>query len=237
MALAGHDSPLALRAVHFGIDVVLVLSTVIGGRIVPAFTDAALRPSGPARGVANSLTLTKLAIASMVAVTIMDMIVPDGRVAGGLAAVAAAIQTVRLAQWRTAQTLRLPILWILHLGYAWIPVGLALKAAALLAGVGFAAFWLHALTIGALSTLILAVMTRASLGHTGRPLIVEPLVVVAYGLLTAAALVRVFGLSMLGLGYPVIIVWTAVLWTGAFALFLWVYGPILFKPRADGKPG
>jgi uncharacterized protein involved in response to NO len=135
------------------------------------------------------------------------------------------------------QTLRQPIVWVLHLAYAWIPVGLALKAAALLGGYAIAAFWLHALTVGALTTMILAVMTRAALGHTGRPLAVHPAIVIAYLSLTASALVRVFGLSPFGLSYPWVIVWAAVFWTAAFALFVWVYAPILWGPRADGNPG
>ena len=237
VAVLRHDAPLALQAVHFGINVVLVLTTVIGGRIVPAFTTSGLRPSGLTQGVANSVVLTRLAIGSMIAVLLGDLITPESQIAGGIAAVAAIIQLWRMLQWRTVRTLRLPILWVLHLGYAWIPVGLALKAGALIAGLGFAAFWLHSLTIGALSTLILAVMTRASLGHTGRALVVDPLVTLAYGLLTGATLMRVFGVSALGLSYPLIILWTALLWTASFGLFVWVYGPILLNPRVDGKPG
>ena len=85
--------------------------------------------------------------------------------------------------------------------------------------------------------MILAVMTRASLGHTGRPLIVRPTVVLAYVLLTAATLVRVLGPGTSLLSYPQVITLAAILWTGAFALFLFVYAPILLRPRADGKPG
>ena len=84
--------------------------------------------------------------------------------------------------------------------------------------------------------MIVAVMTRASLGHTGRALIVDPLVTLAYLLLTAAALVRVFGLFA-ELNYPAVIVLAALCWTTAFALFVGVYAPILWRPRIDGKPG
>jgi uncharacterized protein involved in response to NO len=157
--------------------------------------------------------------------------------AGLVAAIAALCQFARFLRWGTRHTLRQPIVWVLHLAYAWLPVGLALKAVALLAGAAFAAFWLHALTVGALSTMILAVMTRASLGHTGRPLIVDPLITLAYLLLTAAALVRVFGLSALRLSYLVVISWSALFWTTAFALFVIIYAPIFWKPRVDGKSG
>jgi uncharacterized protein involved in response to NO len=126
--------------------------------------------------------------------------------------------------------------WVLHLSYAWLPVGLALKAIALLWGPAFAAFWLHGLTIGVLATMTLAVMTRASLGHTGRPLIVDPLITLAYLLLTAAAVIRVFGLAF-GLNYPSVIVLAALCWSVAFGIFLVIYAPILWRPRIDGKTG
>jgi uncharacterized protein involved in response to NO len=237
IGLLRSNPPLALHALHVGIDIVLVLVTVVGGRIVPAFTGSALRPRGLQDLVKNRPALTVLAVAAMAAVTLTDVIAPDTRLAGVVAAIAATVQAARLLQWAAWRTLRQPIVWVLHLGYAWLPVGLALKAIAMLSGAAVAAFWLHALTIGALTTMIVAVMTRASLGHTGRALIVDPLITLAYLLLTGAALIRVFGLSVLGLNYPSVIVLTALCWTVAFALFVWVYAPIFWKPRIDGKPG
>ncbi len=237
IGLIRNNPPLALHALHVGIDIVLVLVTVIGGRIVPSFTSSALRPLGLEDAVHNRPILTGLAIAGMVAVTLSDVFWPESRVAGVIAAVTASIQAVRLLQWATWRTLRQPIVWVLHLSYAWLPVGLALKAVALLSGAAFAAFWLHALTIGALATMILAVMTRASLGHTGRALIVDPLITLAYLLLTAAAVIRVFGLSAFRLNYRVVIIGSAFLWTTAFALFVFVYAPILWGPRVDCKAG
>jgi uncharacterized protein involved in response to NO len=178
-----------------------------------------------------------MSVVAMAGVVASDIFWPDSRIAGWVAAVAAVVQFLRLLQWRTRHTLRQPIVWILHLAYTWLPLGLALKAGALLGGYGIAAFWLHALTIGALTTMITAVMTRAALGHTGRPLVVHPLITVAYVLLTAAALTRVFGLSFSGLSYRAVILWAALFWTTAFALFVGVYTPILWGPRADGKAG
>jgi len=86
-------------------------------------------------------------------------------------------------------------------------------------------------------TMIVAVMTRASLGHTGRALVVDPLITLAYLLLTGAASIRVFGLSALGLNYPSVIALAALCWTTAFLLFVGVYAPILCRPRIDGKAG
>ena len=236
-ALIRHDAPLARHAIIVGIDIVLFLVTVIGGRIVPAFTSAALRQHGVHDVLKSRTAVTVACIAAMAGIIASDIFWPDTRMAGVIAAAAALLQLVRLIQWRTLHTLRQPIVWILHLAYAWLPAGLALKAAALVGGYGIAAFWLHALTIGSLATMITAVMTRASLGHTGRALIVHPLITAAYALLTGAALVRVFGLSILGVSYPQVIVWAAIFWTASFALFMGVYTPILWGARADGKPG
>jgi uncharacterized protein involved in response to NO len=235
--LAALDATRALAALRFGLDVVLVLVTVIGGRIVPAFTSSGLKARGDAMTLVAWRGTTPVAVALMLAVAVVDLVSPDGAVAGWVALAAALAQAVRLLQWRTLRTLRMPIVWVLHLAYAWLPVGLALKACAILGGAGFAAFWVHALSIGAVSTMIMAVMTRATLGHTGRPLVAPPSIAVAYGLLAAAAVVRVFGLLWWRHNYPAVIVVSALLWTGAFALFVAVYGPMLWSPRVDGKPG
>ena len=231
------DTPLALKALIVGIDITLLLVTVIGGRLLPAFTASALRRPGVDTALKSRTALTVLAVIAMVSVTVGDIAWPDTRIAGWIAGAAAVVQAVRLAQWRSLRTLRQPIVWILHLAYVWLPIGLTLKAAALLGGYAVAAFWLHALTIGALTTMITAVMTRASLGHTGRPLNVPPLITVAYLLLTAATIVRVFGVSWPGMRYPLVIAVTAIFWTASFLLFVGVYSPILWGPRADDKPG
>jgi uncharacterized protein involved in response to NO len=237
IALIQHNEPRALHSLVVGIDIVLLLMTVIGGRIVPAFTSAALKQQGVEGGLKSRTALTVAAIAAMAGVIASDIFCADSAVAGVAAGFAALVQFLRLLQWRTLQTLRQPIVWILHLAYLWLPVGLALKAAALLGAYGIAAFWLHALTIGALTTMIMGVMTRAALGHTGRPLVIHPLTTAAYVLLTAAALLRVFGLSLWGSGYPLVIAWAAIFWTASFTLFLGVYMPILWGPRAYHKPG
>ena len=237
LAVIHNNPPLARHSLILGIDIVLILLTIIGGRIIPAFTTSALRQQGIQSALQSRRVLSVMAVAVMVSITVGDVLWPDTRIAGTLAGIAAVIQGLRLSQWRSLQTLRQPIVWILHLAYAWLPLGLALKAAALLGGYAIGAFWLHALTIGALATMITAVMTRASLGHTGRALLVHPVTTVGYVMLTVAALVRVFGLTALRLSYPQVVILAASFWTVAFALFVGVYAPILWGPRADGKPG
>ena len=235
--LAQLDPARAALALRVGIDVVLLLATVIGGRIIPAFTASGIKARGDDVALRTWPGITPLVIALMVGVTIVDVVLPGGVVAGWIALAAGLAQAIRLLQWRTQRTLRLPIIWVLHLGYVWLPIGLLLKGLALLTGAAIAAYWLHALTIGALATMILGVMTRATLGHTGRPISSAPLTTLAYVLLAAAAVVRVFGPSWWRHDYPAVIVVSALLWTGAFALFVVVYGPMLCSLRVDGKAG
>ena len=228
---------LAHGALLAAVNVILLLLTVVGGRIVPAFTSSALKEHRGGRLIRTLPGVNAVAIAAMVVVALVDLGFAQSKVAGVCALGAAIVQGIRLAQWGAWRTLRQPIVWVLHVAYAWLPVGLALKALALLTGASFAAFWLHALTIGAAATMILAVMTRASLGHTGRPLVVSGPTAFAYVLLSAAAIVRIFGLDLPHASYAAVITLAALLWTAAFALFLWVYAPMLVTPRADGKAG
>jgi uncharacterized protein involved in response to NO len=151
--------------------------------------------------------------------------------------IAATAQILRLRQWQGHRTLRIPLLWVLHLGYAWLGLALLLKATWLLFALPLAQNWIHALTVGAFSTMILAVMSRAALGHSGRPLVAPMPVAMAYGILSAAAAVRVFGPLVLPAHTGAVIATAGLLWIATFALFLWVYVPILLSPRRDGMPG
>ena len=231
------DALLAQRALRLAIDIVLILVTIIGGRIVPAFTANALRRHGETLHVVSRPWLDPLVITSMVAIAIVDAVRPDSMLSGWLAAIAAAAHALRLSGWRGLRTLDEPILWILHIGYAWLPIGLGLKALWLLGEVSWSVHWLHALTTGVFATMILAVTTRATLGHTGRPLVVSRTTSIAYIVLTAAVLVRVFGPAVSGLDYHVTVTVAGALWTLAFLLYLAVYAPILTRPRSDGRPG
>lgn len=231
------DVDLARQALLTAVNFMLILITVIGGRITPSFTATALRQRGVDGVVRSRPRLTTITIALMVAVAALDVVAPASAVAGWVALAAAVAQGTRLAQWQGWRTLRQPIVWILHLAYAWLPAGLLLKALALLAGPPAAAFWLHALTIGVIATMVLGVMTRVALGHTGRPVRARRSTVAAYLLLSAAVLVRVFGASLPWIGYSTLIAISAALWTAAFGLFLGVYGRILLTARIDGKRG
>lgn len=225
------------HGLSLAIGVVLMMVAVIGGRIVPAFTRNALRARGVDAPVDSLPWLEKATLLSTLLMIPADLALPGSLAAGLLALVAATAHAARLARWQPLRTLDQPILWILHLGYAWVPVALALKAAAALGGLVPDSSWLHAITAGAFSTMILAVMTRASLGHTGRALLVSRPTVAAYLLLTVAALLRVVAPELPGQLHWNALQGAGFAWIAAFLLYLVAYAPILLGPRADGRPG
>jgi uncharacterized protein involved in response to NO len=228
--------PIGSRGARAAIDILALLITVIGGRIVPAFTMTYLQLRGEPRLPRSVSALDRLAIGSMAMLLIADLIIPGTAVTGSLALVAAVVQAARLSLWRGLATLRMPILLVLHLGYAWLVAGLALKGgAAFIDGLSETGA-LHALTVGAVGTMMMAVMSRAALGHTGRKLVAHPVTVAAYALISLAALLRLAA-PALAAAAPYVMTGSAVAWSLAAVLFLSVYAPILIRPRLDGQPG
>ena len=220
-----------------GIALIIVLIAVIGGRIVPTFTRNWLTKRGAADRLpppANRFDLVTV-VATALAL-LCWVILPSALLTGGLLIGASLLQAARLARWSGWRTARDPLVLILHVGSVWVPVGLLLLGWSILgAGIPRTAA-IHALTAGAMATMILAVTTRATLGHTGRELRASPLTVAAYALVTLGALLRVA--APLGLiDYRTGMETAGALWAGAFVLFLIVYAPIVFRPRADGAPG
>jgi uncharacterized protein involved in response to NO len=231
------DPSFAGAALRFALNLVLLLITVIGGRIVPAFTANALRLRGVQFRMRNIPVLERVVVIAMILMVLVDTQWPATALSGGIALAAGLAQGWRLAGWSGHKALHDPIVWVLHIAYAWLPLGLLLKAAWLLGGFAWAAFWMHALSAGAAASMILAVMSRAALGHTGRPLSVAPVMALSYVLLAIAAAVRVFGVVLLPLGYRASILVAGVVWMAAFLIYGTVYTPILLSPRVDSKPG
>lgn len=232
----GWASDLAARALRFGVDAVVVLLLVIGGRITPAFTRNAFRRDGIGATVRSWPWLDRTAIAAAALLALVTATFGRSPVSGALAGLAGAAAAARLLGWRPWHTRHDPLLWSLHAGAAWLAVGLGLVAASDLgAGVPPSA-GLHALTAGAMGVTILAVMTRVGLGHTGRPLVAPRAAVGGYALVNAGALARVAASLVPGAATPLLWVGAAA-WAGAFALFAFRYAPILTTPRPDGAPG
>jgi uncharacterized protein involved in response to NO len=214
----------------------MLLMLVIGGRITPAFSGNWLRLRGgdPAR-IEIKPWLERVTLGAVALVLVTQV----ARAPAGLAAVAAllaaAASLARLGFWRGWLVRAEPLLWILHLALAWIPVALLLLAAAEL-GWAPATAWVHAAGAGAMGSLILGVMARVALGHTGRPLRLPSGMTAALVLVLAAGGARVLTTLEL-LPWRAGLALAGALWVAAFALFLLRYVPILVAPRADGKPG
>lgn len=236
-AMQSSDVGMAAKSIYAMLNGVLIMITIIGGRIVPAFTGSSLRKSGINAPMRSWPWLERAVIVLMVLMLLVDLWGPGVQITGAVAALAALAQLLRLSGWNGWRTAKEPIVWILHVGYIWIPIGLLLKACFLLGGFPWAAFWQHALGAGAAATMILAVMSRATLGHTGRPLQVVPFMAWSYGLLIAAVVVRVWGPVMLPISYVASIKLAGGLWIAAWLIYAVIYTPILLKPRLDGKPG
>lgn len=228
-----------MLGVRLGIWVLALMIAIIGGRIVPSFTGSWLRMNRPEVEIRSSAMVERLAPPMVALAGVADLLVPENPVTGLLLLSAGALHAVRLAGWHGLKTMGTPILWVLHVGYAWLVIGLVLRGVAVFApAVVPPSAALHALTAGAVATMILGVMTRAALGHSGRPLVVAAPIAWAYGLLTVAAFIRVFGPivhpSAAGDLVPAV---SGTLWLTAFLVYVAVYAPICLRPRADGRPG
>jgi uncharacterized protein involved in response to NO len=229
---AANSGPLLL-----GFNTMLFLLTMLGGRIVPAFTSAALKQRGDDVRIRRYQFSDRMALLAVGCIVVVDLLLPSGFLAAAVAVIAAVLLGLQLVNWQGHRTLRVPIVWVLHVGYAWLPICLLIKAGGLISVAIPGTSWLHALTVGAFSTMIIGVMSRAALGHTGRELVVSGVIVGSYLLITAAAVVRTFGPLLIP---SALLSWSAVsalLWCLAFLLFLVIYGPILCSPRVDGRPG
>jgi uncharacterized protein involved in response to NO len=223
------DSEAGVRA---GIALVVMMISLVGGRIVPSFTRNWMvkqgwkgnLPGQPARFDLVALAATGLGLLAWLAT-------PGAAATGLLLALAGVLQLVRLSRWRGWRTVSDPLVLVLHVGYLWIPLGLLLLGASVVETAVPRTAAIHALTTGAMATMILAVMTRATLGHTGRELRANAATVIIYVLITLAAIVRVA--APLGLvGHRMGMEVAGGLWVLAFVLFLVSYGPILFGLRS-----
>jgi uncharacterized protein involved in response to NO len=223
-----HDADIGIRA---AISLIVMMISLIGGRIVPSFTRNWMAKQGLTRRLPMQPTRFDLAVLAASAASLVAWTgAPDWSPAGWLLVAAGCAQAVRLSRWGGLRSARDPLVLILHVGYCWVPIGLLLLGASLLGAAIPRSAAIHALTAGAMATMILGVMTRAILGHTGRDLVAGPQTVSLYVLVTAGAVLRVaapFGLF----DYAIAMEAAGLIWAAAFVLFLVTYGPILFMPR------
>jgi uncharacterized protein involved in response to NO len=221
---------------RIGFAAVIGMIMLIGGRIVPAFTRNALQASGPGRLPQPFGRLDAVGIAVAAVALIAWVVEPQGTVTGILAAVAGVLQSVRLARWAGDRARGNALVIVLHVAYGFVPLGFFLVALAGIApGTVTSSAAAHAWGVGAIGLMTLAVMTRATLGHTGRRLAASTGTKIVYGLMIVAAVARI------GAAFPsplvvVLLHVAACGWIGAFVLFAAIYGPMALRPKLGTLP-
>lgn len=233
LAQLGVTGPLpAWAGLQLGLDVVLFTLCVMAGRVIPMFTNNAV----PGAAAGRMPWLEKAALGSVLLLLAADAVGLKGAPLVVVAAAACIAHSVRWLLWRPWRTHKVPLVWVLHLAYLWVPVHLALRACAEL-GLVTSSSATHALTVGAAGGLIIGMMTRTARGHTGRAMRADRFDTSCYWLVLASGLVRVV-VPLLAPGLLLVAVEvSSALWSGGFGLYAIRYWPVLTRARLDGKPG
>jgi uncharacterized protein involved in response to NO len=220
------------ESLQIGLDVMLFIVCVMGGRVIPMFTNNGV----PGANATRRAWLEKTALGSILAVLATDLLPLPAAVLAIVATLAAIAHFARWWLWQPWKTLRAPLVWVLHAAYLWIPIHLMLRACAALGWIP-ASPAIHALTVGTFGGMIIGMMTRTARGHTARPLRADRYEVACYAMVLLAAIVRVF-VPLIAPGLMIhAVLCSAALWSAAFGLYAVRYWPILTRPRLDGQPG
>ena len=232
LALQGRFELSPHLGLQLALDVVLFIMVVMGGRVIPMFTNNGV----PGANATRHALVEKFALGAVLLLFAADLLQLPQTAIAMIAVIGALAHGVRLYFWRPWRTLATPLVWILHAAYAWIIVHFALRGLSqldLLAG----SYATHVLTVGAIGGLTLGMMTWTARGHTGRPLKADGFELAVFLLIQVAVVVRVFGgIASPGL-HMVSVQASALLWAAAFGLYAVRYWPVLTRPRLDGKPG
>ena len=216
---------------------ITLLMSVLGGRVIPFFTanGTKTRKVEPLPWLENA-TLGSTWCIFAVYVSGLIYYMPNWLIASLLLA-CSLLQAIRVGRWKIQQTLSVPLLWSLHVAYWFIPIGIGLIGISYLSDQITLSTAFHTLTVGAMGNMILSMMARVSLGHTGRQLMVKSMIIAAFAAILVAALIRVFAIIF----YPELsfsfIVISMIAWCVAYGLFTLIYFPVLTQSRADGRPG
>jgi uncharacterized protein involved in response to NO len=221
----------AMGGVRLGLAVLLIMIALVGGRIIPSFTRNWLAKRRDARLPRTFGAVDRLALAATILGLAAWVAALPPMIAGPLLIVAGLTAAIRLARWRGALTFPEPLLFVMHVGHGWLAIGLAMLGASELWHAVPSASALHALTVGAVGTMTLAVMARATLGHTGRDLTAGIGTTAIFVLINVAAVARMSAGFADG-GYQFLLALAGVAWIGAFVLFVLLYGPLLLWARA-----
>ncbi|MCM8730395.1 NnrS family protein [Hephaestia sp. GCM10023244] len=226
------DPALGMR---MGFALVLMLIAIIGGRITPAFTRNWLMRHGRRDGLPTMPNRFDNVVIGATALVLAGWVVaPDNPATGVLLLAAGTLQGARLTRWAGLKALGDPLVFVLHLSYAWLPLGLVLLGGAILHPAFPVSSAIHALGAGAMAAMTLAVMTRATRGHTGRPLEADRPTIAIYLLVHLGALLRVAA-PLLPFDYMGTIRLAGGLWGAAFLLFLLIYGPMALRPATPKR--
>ena len=233
------DIPLlATKSVLTMVMLVTLVMCIMGGRVIPFFTARGTNTekSNPI-AVIEWLSLVPLWL--YIVLSILDTVVTiPNLILAPLLLIAGFANLIRLIRWKPWLTIKVPLVWSLHGAYAFIPLGLIAFGVSLLdPSIIQTLSAIHFLTAGAMGSLILAMMSRVSLGHTGRPLKINPVISVAFLLILLAGVIRavlpIVAPQLSLLSYQA----SGLLWMLSYGIFIWVYLPILSKARLDGRPG
>jgi uncharacterized protein involved in response to NO len=219
-------------SLQVGLDIVLFIMAVIGGRVIPMFTNNGV----PGAQATRQPLVEKIALIGVLVLLGVDLLPVPILLVAVVALVVALAHAVRLYLWHPWRTRKAPLVWALHIAYGWIVIYLVLRGLTAIGLVG-SLFAIHALTVGAIGGMTIAMMTRTARGHTGLPLVADRFEVVCFTLVAIAAAVRVFGGMLLPAAYMETVVVSGTCWSAAFALYAIRYWPVLSRSRRDGKPG
>jgi uncharacterized protein involved in response to NO len=233
-ALVTADYLQVWQGLRLAVYAVLVLYVLKGGVLAPVFTGNALREKGRGDQAPFNMKLEIAALGALLLLAALDLAAASAAWTGASALACALLYGWRTARWKGWLVADVPLVLVMHLGFGWMVLAFALRAAADLTGMVPDTAWLHAFTVGGLGLMMLGLMTRVSLRHTGRPLVVPRAMLVAYGLMFAAAVLRLAA-TVLGLGNGAIAL-VAGLWTTAFALYFWVFWKALVTPSMPRVP-
>jgi len=233
---SNHGNPtMALHALHATVILFILIISIIGGRVIPMFTaNSTARPRLPSVFWLEVLSILSTAIMVIIALVGFRH---NTTLTITVALVATATHFIRLARWGGLHTRSVPLLWSLHLSYLFIPIGFLLIALYAFAVVDNLSAVIHCFTVGAIAGMILSMISRVALGHTGRPLKVVAMMKLAFVLVFLAAIIRVIIPAWFAQYYLWGIVLAGCLWLIAFAIYLVIYTPILINPRIDGRSG
>jgi len=223
--------------IRLSIGLLILMTVVIGGRVIPFFTQNWLDRHDKKVTTTTPEWIDRVTIISCLITVVASTFPMDGLLLTALNVLTGVLILIRLSYWQGQHTISDPIMWILHVGYALMGLGFLAEALSLSTDLLPEVLAQHVFTIGGLSIMILGMMSRIALGHTGRPLIIHPLITVAYLAMILSLLSRILTPLFLPDFYEAGLALAGISWVAAWVLYLIIYTPILLSPRPDGKAG